>query len=213
MLVNEIFYSVQGESTFAGLPCVFVRLTGCNLRCNYCDTRYAYEEGQEMSRQEIVAAVASYGCQLVEITGGEPLLQQETPGLIKELADLNYRVLLETNGSFDIATLDERCIKIVDIKCPSSGEVEQNNLSNLEILTEKDELKFVIADYNDYIFARNLIESLPPERLRQEKILFSAVFSKLAPAQLAEWILADQLKVRMQLQLHKYIWDPEKRGV
>jgi 7-carboxy-7-deazaguanine synthase len=151
--VNEIFFSIQGESSYAGLPCVFVRLSGCNLRCTYCDTRYAYEQGDHMDVSEIIDRVSGYDCRLVEITGGEPLLQEETPALISGLLDRGFTVLLETNGSMDISGVDGRCIRILDVKCPSSGEAEKNDFGNLPLLTHEDEIKFVVGDRADYEYA------------------------------------------------------------
>ena len=211
--VNEIFYSIQGESSFAGLPCVFIRLTGCNLRCSYCDTRYAYEEGREMEISEIIDRIASYRCHLVEVTGGEPLIQQETPSLIFSLLEKGYKVLLETNGTQDISLVDERCVKIVDIKCPSSGEDKKNDLKNLNRLTDKDEVKFVIGGREDYEYARKILEIIDYKSSRMSPVHFSPVFRKMDPEILAEWILEDNLNVRLQIQLHKIIWDPEQRGV
>ncbi|MCP4715272.1 MAG: radical SAM protein, partial [Deltaproteobacteria bacterium] len=152
MKVNEIFYSIQGESSYAGYPCVFVRLTGCNLRCSYCDTRYAYDEGEDCTEEQVLERIAAYGCSLVEITGGEPLLQPDTPGLISRLLDRGCRVLLETNGSMDIGSVDRRCVRIVDIKCPSSGEAGRNDEANLARLTAQDEVKFVIGTREDFDF-------------------------------------------------------------
>jgi 7-carboxy-7-deazaguanine synthase len=211
--VNEIFFSIQGESTYAGLPCVFVRLTGCNLRCSYCDTRYAYDEGNDMEIREIIERVSSYNCPLVEITGGEPLLQEMTPSLVLQLLDDKYEVLMETNGSRDISTVDERCVKILDIKCPSSGEHERNDLKNLDRLRDNDEVKFVISDLEDYEYARKILNSSHADRILKGRIHFSPVFGKIDPGQLGKWILEDRLNVRLHLQLHKIIWDPEKRGV
>lgn len=211
--VNEIFYSIQGESSYAGYPCVFVRLTGCNLRCFYCDTRYAYEEGREMEIGEIIDRVASCRCRLVEVTGGEPLIQQETPFLILNLLEKGYEVLLETNGTQDISLVDERCVRIVDIKCPSSGEDKNNDLENLNRLTDKDEVKFVIGGREDYEYARKILEIIDYKSSRMSPVHFSPVFGKMDPEILAEWILEDNLNVRLQIQLHKIIWDPEQRGV
>jgi 7-carboxy-7-deazaguanine synthase len=208
--VNEIFHSIQGESSYAGRPCTFVRLTGCNLRCSYCDTTYAYSEGTDYSIEEVVQRAALYKCPLVEITGGEPLIQVETPALIGQLLSEGYRVLLETNGSQDIGRVDPRCVKIVDIKCPSSGQAKENDLENLTKLTGKDEVKFVIGDREDYEFAKEL---LGVHNLKGNPVHFSPVFRTLAPRTLAEWILSDRLDVRLHLQLHKYIWDPNQRGV
>ncbi|MFC1837197.1 radical SAM protein [Thermodesulfobacteriota bacterium] len=211
--INEIFYSIQGESTFAGHPCTFVRLTGCNLRCSYCDTRYAYEEGDEMEISEVLSRVQQYQCPLVEITGGEPLIQKETPRLINQLLDLGHKVLLETNGSQDIDLVDQRCIKIVDFKCPSSGESKSSKLDNIAKISEHDEIKFVIGTREDYDYARRIIETLQIDPFRANQILLSAVFGQLEPSKLAQWILDDHLDVRMQLQMHKFIWNPNQRGV
>ncbi len=211
--VNEIFYSIQGESSYAGRPCVFVRLTGCNLRCSYCDTRYAYDEGQEMEIGEIVDRVASYKCPLVEITGGEPLIQKDTPALILRLIEEGFEILLETNGSQDISRIDERCVKIIDIKCPSSGEEEKNDLENLTRLTDRDETKFVIGDREDYEYAKKTLDLIDTTLLKMNPPHFSHVFGKMDPKILAKWILGDHLNVRLHTQLHKTIWDPEQRGV
>jgi 7-carboxy-7-deazaguanine synthase len=211
--VNEIFYSIQGESSFAGRPCVFVRLTGCNLRCSYCDTPQAYEPGEEIPLADLVQRIAAYHCPLVEITGGEPLLQSGTPPLISRLLDAGFRVLLETNGSRDISQVDERCVRILDIKCPSSGEAEQNDLGNLCRVTARDEIKFVLGDLEDYAFAKGIVtrDDFPITRIKE--IHFSPVSGRLALQTLAEWILSDRLPVRLHLQLHKLIWGPDARGV
>ena len=211
LIVNEIFYSIQGESTYAGLPCVFIRLTGCNLRCRYCDTTYAYEEGAEMELADIMNRLRRYRCRLVEITGGEPLLQKQTPQLVQKLLDRGYEVLMETNGSLDIDSVNPRCHRIVDIKCPSSGQSEQNSWNNLKRLTTLDQVKFVIGDLNDYRFAKTKLGLLPPD-LPTGQILFSPVAGKMSPALLAEWILSDHLPVRLQLQLHRVIWPDRPRG-
>jgi 7-carboxy-7-deazaguanine synthase len=211
--VNEIFYSIQGESSYAGWPCVFVRLTGCNLRCSYCDTRYAYQDGQLMDVEEIVREVQTQGASLVEITGGEPLLQEDVPELALKLLNLGAAVLIETNGSQDIGRVDERCIRIVDFKCPSSGESNSNDYRNIERLSDHDEVKFVIGNREDYQFAREILSSVRQNPQRKSNVLFSPVFEKLAPATLAGWVLADRLKVRLNMQWHKYIWEPNRRGV
>ena len=211
--VNEVFYSIQGESSFCGRPCVFVRLTGCNLRCSYCDTQYAYDEGNTLKIDEILAEVESHECPLVEITGGEPLLQKETPELIQRLLDEEYEVLLETNGSQDIGRVDGRCVRIVDIKCPSSGEEDKNDLKNLDILTEKDEVKFVIGDRRDYEYAKRVLNLIPKYSTRKTAVHFSVVFGETEPKTLAKWILEDHLNVRLHLQLHKLIWDQGQRRV
>ncbi len=208
--VNEIFYSIQGESLYAGLPCAFVRLSGCNLRCVYCDTKYAYDEGIQMPIAGIMEQVAAYQCRLVEITGGEPLCQDLTPDLISTLIEKGYTVLLETNGTMDIRSVDPRCIKIVDIKCPGSGESEKNNLNNIEHLTTHDQLKFVITDKNDYVFAKNILAKTCPSPC-PVPVLFSPANDLLEPAVLADWMLKDGLDVRLQLQLHKIIWPDVER--
>lgn len=210
--INEIFFSIQGESTRGGLPCVFVRLTGCNLRCTYCDTAYAYDEGKLMGIEEIIDIVNGFECSLVEITGGEPLLQSETPQLITELLGRGYKVLLETNGSKDIGIVDRRCIRIMDIKCPSSGEEKNNDLENLNRLNSGDEIKFVITDRADYDFARDILDNFPDNKAGIT-VNFSPCFSKINPDELAAWILDDKLDVRLNLQLHKYIWGSDQRGV
>ena len=212
LTVNEIFYSIQGESSYAGRPCVFVRLTGCNLRCSYCDTRYAYEEGSDLQIEEIIARIRSHRCGLVEITGGEPLMQNDTPLLIQKLLDMRLEVLLETNGTMDISVIDERCVRIVDIKCPSSGEVKKNDLENLKRLQGKDEIKFVIGNREDYEYAKNILSSIKRINGKIKGPVFSPVWGKMDPELLAEWILADHLDVKMQIQLHKVIWGSEARG-
>lgn len=210
LTINEIFYSIQGESLYAGLPCVFVRLTGCNLRCSYCDTRYAYDEGQVLSIDEIMSQLLPYDCRLVEITGGEPLLQRGTPVLITRLLNDGYTVLMETNGSKDVRMADPRCINIIDMKCPGSGESEKNDLENLNRLNANDQVKFVITDRTDYEYAKSLLLDtwIPPFPV---PVLFSAAAPALAPDLLAEWILADALAVRLQVQLHKILW-PNQDG-
>jgi len=210
--VNEIFYSIQGESLYSGLPCVFVRLSGCNLRCSYCDTRYAYEDGTETELNEIIKQVADYECPLVEITGGEPLLQKDTPFLIYKLLEKGYEVMLETNGSLDIGIIDGRCMKILDVKCPSSGESGKNDLKNLEKLGAKDQVKFVIVNREDYEFAKEITKSRCVG-IAGKQILYSPVSGEINPARLAEWILKDRLRVRLHLQLHKVIWPHVERGV
>lgn len=213
--VNEIFYSIQGESTYTGMPCQFIRLTGCNLRCRYCDTQYAYHEGVEMSAAGIMGRIRAVGCPLVEVTGGEPLLQADTPGLIKAMLDEGFEVLLETNGSLDISVVDAQCVRIMDIKCPSSGMAEHNRLENLQHLTDRDQIKLVVGDREDYRFAMDFVTSGPlgPFVARGGSVLFSAVQDRLSPKDLAEWILEDRLRVRLQIQLHKIIWGAEARGV
>ncbi len=212
LLVNEIFYSIQGESLYSGRPCIFIRLTGCNLRCIYCDTAYAYEDGVKMDITEIMDKITAYNCSLVEVTGGEPLLQNKTPLLIYRLLEKGYEVMMETNGSLDIAVVDERCIKIVDIKCPASGESDKNDLENLKKLNNNDQIKFVIGNDEDYEYAKEIIDSKCPG-FPKSQILFSPVAGEMEPDQLAEWILKDNLNVRLHLQLHKIIWPDKLRGV
>lgn len=210
--INEIFHSIQGESIFSGIPCVFVRLTGCNLRCTYCDTGYAFEEGEHLTIDTILKKIAYFSCNLVEITGGEPLMQGQTPALAKVLLDQGYHVLMETNGSLDIGLVDNRCIRIVDMKCPSSGQSHKNNLDNLKHLTGKDQLKFVIGDVVDFKFAKDFLEKHQPA-IPGDHILFSPVMDKLPLDELAKWILGHRLPVRMQIQLHRIIWPDTDRGV
>ena len=212
LIINEIFHSIQGESTYSGLPCTFIRLTGCNLRCSYCDTKYAYEDGAKMEIDEIIHRIAAYKCPLVEITGGEPLLQNETPLLISKLLENGYMVMMETNGSFDVSRVDEKCIKIVDIKCPSSNESEKNDLGNLNRLNPKDQIKFVVGNREDFMYAKNII-MLHCSDFIEDHILFSPASGIMSPADLAGWILEDNLNVRLHLQLHKIIWPNRKRGV
>lgn len=228
MFITEIFKSIQGESSYAGLPCIFVRLTGCNLRCKWCDTAYAFHGGTKYSLDEILRRVGEFsgdrehggrGVRLIEITGGEPLLQPETPELAQRLVDAGYTVLIETSGERDISELPREVVKIMDVKCPGSGESGKFNVANLEALEPKDEVKFVIASRRDYDFAREFMaEHRLPERVHE--ILFSPVFADPAGAwpamdarELAEWILAENLPVRLGLQLHKFVWDPAMHGV
>ncbi len=212
LLVNEIFYSIQGESIYSGQPCIFVRLTGCNLRCTYCDTRYAYEEGQKMEIDRIIRRVLGFKCRLIEITGGEPLIQSETPLLVSRLLENGYIVMMETNGSLDISRIDPRCIKVLDVKCPSSNESKKNDVTNLQKLHSQDQIKFVIGNREDYTFAKNVISSHCAD-FPGNRILFSPVYGKMPPAELAEWILKDHLNVRLHLQIHKYIWPDKDKGV
>lgn len=211
MRITEIFHSIQGESTYSGLPCVFVRTTGCNLRCVWCDTAYAFYGGQEMRLEEILARVRGYHCKLVELTGGEPMLQKETPELARRLLQEGFTVLIETGGSLDLSPLDTRVIKIMDLKCPGSGEADRNYWPNLEILQPHDQIKFVIKDRRDYDWAVRVIR----EHHLEERfpLLFSPVFNAMDYRQLAEWLLADRVNARFQIQLHKYIWPPDMRGV
>ena len=212
LTINEIFHSIQGESTHAGRPCVFVRLTACDLRCRWCDTPYAFYEGRKMSVDDVVADVESRDCPTVEVTGGEPLLQADVYPLMQRLLDAGKTVLVETGGHRSIAKVPAGVIRIVDIKCPGSGEAEKNDWSNLAHLTGLDEVKFVIADRRDYEYAREVVQR---ERLaaRVNAVLFSPVHGELDAKVLSEWVIADRLDVRVQLQLHKYIWTPSTRGV
>jgi 7-carboxy-7-deazaguanine synthase len=215
--VTEIFHSVQGESTWAGMPCTFVRLTGCPLRCVWCDTEYAFQGGDRLTLDEIIARVDAVGTPLVEITGGEPLAQRNTLVLVTRLLDRGYTVLVETSGAIDVGPLDERAHKIMDLKCPGSGESDRTLWSNLGHLTERDEVKFVIADRRDYEWAvdrireHGLDEAVRHGRLRA--LLISPVWERADFRELAEWVLADRLPVRLQIQLHKVIWGADVTGV
>jgi 7-carboxy-7-deazaguanine synthase len=212
LTINEIFHSIQGESTHTGRPCVFVRLTACDLRCTWCDTPYAFAEGAKMSVDDVVARVEGFGCDLVEITGGEPLLQRDVYPLMQQLLDTGRTVMVETGGHLSIQAVPSSVIRIVDVKCPGSGEAARNHWQNLEMLTPHDEVKFVLRDRADYEFARDVVAKHGLVG-RIAAVLFSPVHGVLHPKPLAEWILADRLGVRLQLQAHKYIWDPETRGV
>ena len=211
MRITEIFHSIQGESSYAGQPCVFIRLTGCPLRCTWCDTDYAFYGGHECSIDEVLRKVHSYGCGLVEVTGGEPLVQPESLPLLTRLCDAGYTVLLETSGAVDIAPVDPRAHVILDVKCPGSGMTDRMHWPNLSRLAVKDEAKFVLADRADYDWAREILARY--DLASRCMVLFSPVFGSLDVRQLAEWILADRLPVRFQLQMHKYIWAPDMRGV
>jgi 7-carboxy-7-deazaguanine synthase len=211
LIINEIFHSIQGESSHMGRPCVFVRLTYCNLRCSYCDTEYAFYEGKEMSLEDIMNEVRSYKCTLVEITGGEPLAQEGVHELMRLLCDEGHEVLLETGGSLDISRVDPRVKRIVDFKCPSSEMVKKNHWQNVDHLKRGDEVKFVIGDRQDFDWA---VDMIGKHRLIERcPVLMSCVFDVLQPVELAGWILESRLNVRFQLQMHKYIWEPATRGV
>lgn len=223
--INEVFYSIQGESTWAGCPCVFVRLSGCHLRCRYCDTEYAFKEGTSRAIDDIIEEVCSHPCELVEITGGEPLLQKRVHQLMSRLCDHGRTVLIETSGACDISVCDPRVIRIMDLKTPGSGEADRNLWSNIEHLKLRDEVKFVITDQADYEWARDVIQRYDLGH-KVKAVLMSPVFEQpagleifgcpsLSPRVLAEWMLADNLppNVRMQTQLHKHIWEPHTRGV
>ena len=210
--VNEIFKSVQGEGSFAGKLCSFVRLTGCNLRCIYCDTKYAYKDGDDLSIEEIIQRVKILGQDLVEITGGEPLLQKETTGLIDTLIKQKYIVLIETNGTISIKNINQYATIILDLKCPGSRMSANTLWENIEYLRKKDEVKFVIGDRKDYDWAKDIaVKHSLVQRVNH--VHFAPVYGKLVPKELAEWIYCDNLDVRMQIQIHKYIWGPDARGV
>ena len=229
LTINEIFYSIQGESTFAGQPCVFVRLTGCDLRCTYCDTEYAFYEGKRRSFDEILAEVARHPCRLVEITGGEPLLQKRVHRLMARLCDLNYTVLIETSGAHDVGAIDPRVHRIMDLKCPASGESGRNRWENLAHLRATDEIKFVIATREDYAWVKeqmrahhlasvcpllcSWVHPLTPEQQSPVLNRIPMEHTLISRRELAEQIIADALPVRFQAQLHKIIWPPEQRGV
>ena len=209
--IHEIYASVQGESTYAGLPCTFIRTTACNLRCTWCDTAHAFGKGDVMTSDEVFEQVSAMGPRLVELTGGEPLLQPAVFPLMTRFLDAGFQVLLETSGSLDIGPVDSRVVKIVDFKPPGSGEVEANDWSNVSKLAPHDEIKFVVQDRVDYDWAKAMIQE--HALVGRCELLMSTVFEKLAPETLVQWIMEDGLPVRMQLQMHKYIWDPRQRGV
>ncbi len=212
LTINEIFHSIQGESTHAGRPCVFVRLTACDLRCSWCDTPYAFHEGHKVSVEEVVNRVADVGCEYVEITGGEPLLQPDVYPLMQQLVARGHVVIIETGGHRSIARVPDEVIRIVDVKCPASGESAKNCWQNMDLLRARDEVKFVIQDRADYEFACEVVRR-HGLIARTAAVLFSPVHGVLDAKQLAAWILDDRLPVRLQLQVHKYIWGPEVRGV
>src|SRR5882672_4219704 len=212
LTINEIFYSVQGESSYAGRPCVFVRLTACDLRCSWCDTPYAFHEGAKRPLEKILEEVEAFACPLVEVTGGEPLLQEDVYPLMERLLAGGRTVMLETGGHHPITRVPAAVVKIVDIKCPGSGESDKNDWSNLDRLAPHDEVKFVIQDRADYDFARKMIATRDLAA-RAASVLLSPVHGVLDPKTLSEWMLADRLPARLQLQLHKYIWSPSTRGV
>ena len=212
LTINEIFHSIQGESTYAGRPCVFIRLTACDLRCSWCDTPYAFHEGQKRSVDAILAEVDLIGCPLVEVTGGEPLLQDDVYALMEGLLERGRTVLLETGGHRSTERVPARVVTILDVKCPGSGEAARNDWSNLDRLRPHDEVKFVVADRADYQYARDVMARHDLGR-RAAAVHVSPVHGVLAPRTLSEWVLEDRLPARVQLQVHKYIWDPETRGV
>jgi 7-carboxy-7-deazaguanine synthase len=212
LTINEIYRSIQGESTWAGLPCVFVRLTFCDLRCTYCDTAYAFYAGAKMTLPQIVERVQAFDCLLVEITGGEPLLQRNVLPLMKELCDGGKTVLIETSGAHDISGIDPRVHRIMDLKTPGSGESERNRYANIAHLTTCDEVKFVIGSREDYLWSKQKIVEFDLIQ-RCGTVLFSPIFNRIDPRDIVEWLLEDNLKVRFQLQMHKFIWSPEAKGV
>lgn len=215
--VTEIFHSIQGESTRAGLPCTFVRLTGCPLRCVWCDTEYAFQGGERMALEEIIRRVQKIGTPLVEVTGGEPLAQRNAFPLVRRLLDEGFTVLVETSGAIDVASLDPRAHRIMDLKCPGSGESSRNLWSNLDHLTQRDEVKFVVQDRNDYEWARAVIQERELDRRVRDgslgALLISPVWDAVDFRELAAWVLADGLPVRFQIQLHKVIWGADVPGV
>ena len=212
LTINEIFLSIQGESTFAGRPCVFVRLTACDLRCSWCDTQYAFYEGRKVSVEEVIREVDAFRCPLVEVTGGEPLLQDDVYPLMTGLQASGKTVLLETGGHRSLGGVPVGVVKVMDIKCPGSGEADRNDWSNIERLTSDDEVKFVIKDRRDYEYARDAVVRHDLDR-RCHVVLFSPVHGMLDPRELAAWILVDELPGRLQLQMHKYIWGADAKGV
>jgi 7-carboxy-7-deazaguanine synthase len=212
LTINEIYHSIQGESTWVGRPCAFVRLTFCDLRCNYCDTEYAFYEGKKQTLREIVDAVSTFQCPLVEITGGEPLLQKNVLPLMSILCDTGYTVLLETSGAHDISKVDRRVHRIMDLKTPGSEEVDKNLWANLDHLTLRDEVKFVMGSREDYEWSRDKVQQYHLSS-RCHAVLFSPIFGRIDPRQIVDWILTDRLDVRFQLQMHKFIWNATQRGV
>jgi len=212
LTINEIYRSIQGESTWAGLPCVFVRLTFCDLRCTYCDTAYAFHAGAKITLPEIIRQVLAFDCPLVEITGGEPLLQRNVLPLMKELCDSGKIVLIETSGAHDISGIDPRVHRIMDLKTPGSGESERNRYENIAHLTARDEVKFVIGSRADYVWSKQKIAEFDLIE-HCGTVLFSPIFDRIDPREIVEWLLADNLNVRFQLQMHKFIWSPETKGV
>jgi 7-carboxy-7-deazaguanine synthase len=213
MRVTEIFYSIQGESSYAGMPCVFVRLTWCNLRCSWCDSEYTFSGGEEVTVEEVIQQVDRYGCHLAEITGGEPLVQKrECCELVRRLCDVGYTVLVETGGSLDASVLDPRAIKILDVKCPGSGQADRNYWENLDKLNPRDEVKFVIRDQADFDFATEVIKRYRLDE-REPYVLLSPVWGDVDLKDFAAWVLQSKMRARMQLQMHKYIWGPEAKGV
>ena len=211
MKINEIFKSIQGETSYVGLPCTFIRITGCNLRCGYCDTTYAYEEGAEMSINSILESIGGFKSKLVCVTGGEPLSNKDTPSLIKELLSKNYTVLVETNGSYDVSAIPQKAIKIMDIKCPDSNMSYSMHWRNINYLTKLDEVKFILSSRKDYEWTKEVISRYNLSKVTN--VLIGTAFGVISPKSVVRWILEDNLDVRFQLQLHKYIWELQTRGV
>ena len=209
--INEIYHSIQGESSFTGLPCIFIRLTYCNLRCSYCDSEYTFYEGADMSIDEILNKIKNYSCKLVEVTGGEPLVQKGCIDLLQKLVDLDYKVLLETSGSLTIKDVPKEVINIIDFKCPSSNMKKKNLWENINYLKVDDEVKFVIGNREDYEWAKNKIKKY--NLTNTCKVLMSPIYKEIEPKMITEWILEDNLNIRFQVQLHKEIWPEEERGV
>ena len=209
--INEIYHSIQGESSYMGKPCIFIRLTYCNLRCSYCDSEYTFHDGNDMSIDEIVDEIKKYPCKLVEVTGGEPLFQKNCINLLKKLVDLKYDVLLETSGAISLKDVPEKVKKIVDFKCPSSNMSDKNLWGIVDELNNSDEIKFVIGNLEDYLWTKKKINDYNLNLNRT--VLLSPVFGKIKLEQIADWILKDNLNVRLQLQMHKYIWNPNKQHV
>jgi 7-carboxy-7-deazaguanine synthase len=212
LTINEIFHSLQGESTHAGRPCAFVRLSACDLRCSWCDTTYAFHEGHKVSVEDVIAQVRAFECEHVEITGGEPLLQPDVYPLMEQLLAHGHTVLLETGGHRSIEAVPEGVIRIVDVKCPGSGEAGKNHWQNIDLLRPSDEVKFVVKDRGDYEYARDVVRQHDLAK-RTAAVHFSPVHGVMDPSRLAFWILEDRLPVRLQLQVHKFIWGPDVRGV
>lgn len=210
MKINEIFKSIQGESIYMGIPTLFIRTAGCNLRCTYCDTKYAYNNGKEVSVDELLNIVESFSIEYIEITGGEPLLQKDTPVLIEKLLNKGYKVIVETSGNQDISLIKEGAIIVMDLKCPSSGELKKNDWRNIDKLKKDDQVKFVIGTRKDYDWAKGIIEKCG--LTDRAVVLMSVVYEKLKPEALIKWILEDNLRVRFQPQLHKLIWGPNTRA-
>ena len=209
--INEIYFSVQGESSYSGLPCIFIRLTYCNLRCTYCDSEYSFYDGEKMKIDEILKEIKKYSCNLVEVTGGEPLLQKNCINLLNELVKNKYDVLLETSGSLSISDVPNKVINIIDFKCPSSKMDSKNMWDNINYLKKNDEIKFVIGDRNDYEWTKQKIKEFELNQICD--ILISPVYGQIEPKEIVNWILEDNLKVRFQIQMHKEIWPADKKGV